>query len=102
MGRTRVALLEAAGVAVEEYGAGRAHMGDIAQLANVAKGTLYTHFRSKDEVYAEAARAAVTSLGERAADVAATNGLASGLAVAAEGVATSTVLARLRADEPAV
>jgi AcrR family transcriptional regulator len=102
MGRTRVALLEAALVAIEKYGARRATMGDIATLANVAKGTLYNHFRSKDEVYAEAARAAVTSLGERAAVVARTDGLGAALSVAAGAVATSSVLARLRADEPAV
>jgi AcrR family transcriptional regulator len=102
MGRTRAALLEAALVAIEKYGARRATMGDIATLANVAKGTLYNHFRSKDEVYAEAARAVVTSLGERAAVVARTDGLGAALSVAAEAVATSSVLARLRSDEPAV
>jgi AcrR family transcriptional regulator len=102
MGRTRVALLDAALVAVEKYGARHATMGDIATLANVAKGTLYNHFRSKDEVYAEAARAAVTSLGERAAVVAAADGLGAALSIAAEAVATSPVLARLRADEPGV
>jgi AcrR family transcriptional regulator len=102
MGRTRVALLEAALVAIEKYGARRATMGDIATLANVAKGTLYNHFRSKDEVYAEAARAVVTSLGERAAVVARTDGLGAALSVAAEAVATSPLLARLRAEEPAV
>ena len=102
MGRTRTALLEAAVKAVEKHTARKATMGDVARIANVAKGTLYNHFRSKDELFDAAARAAVADLGQRAAAVAATDGLGAGLAFAAEAIATSPVLARLRADEPAV
>ena len=102
MGRTRTALLEAALTAVEKHTARKATMGDVARIANVAKGTLYNHFRSKDELFEAAARAAVADLGQRAAVVAATDGLGAGLAFAAEAIATSSVLARLRADEPAV
>jgi AcrR family transcriptional regulator len=102
MGRTRTALLEATLTAIEKHGARKATMGDVSRIANVAKGTLYNHFRSKDELYAAAARAAVADLGERAGAVATTHGLGAGLAVAAEAVASSRVLARLRADEPGV
>ena len=102
MGRTRLALLEAALTAIEKHGARKTTMSDVSRIAKVAKGTLYNHFRSKDELYAEAARGAVAALSERAVAVAAADGLARGLTVCAEGVATSGVLARLRADEPAV
>lgn len=102
MNRTRAALLEAALVAIEKHGARRTTMSDIAGLANVAKGTLYNHFRSKDEVYAEAARHAVVTLGEQAAEVAAADGLTAALTHAAEAVASSTVLAALRSDQHAV
>lgn len=102
MGRTRTALVDAALTAIEKHGARKATMGDVSAIANVAKGTLYNHFRSKDELYDAAARAAVAELGERAAAVAEVDGLGAGLAVAAEAIATSSVLARLRADEPGV
>ncbi|MCU1677423.1 MAG: transcriptional regulator, TetR family [Frankiales bacterium] len=102
MGRTRTALLEAALTAIEKHGARKATMGDVSRIANVAKGTLYNHFRSKDELYGAAARAAVIDLGDRASVAAARDGLGAGLAVAADAVATSSVLARLRADEPGV
>ncbi|MDQ1715710.1 MAG: TetR/AcrR family transcriptional regulator [Frankiaceae bacterium] len=102
MGRTRTALLEAALTAIEKHGARKATMGDVSRIANVAKGTLYNHFRSKDDLYDAAARAAVAELGQRAATVAASRGLGAGLAVAAAAIAGSPVLARLRSDEPAV
>ena len=102
MSRTRGALLQAALTAIETRGARKATMGDVSAIANVAKGTLYNHFRSKDELYDAAARAAVAELGERAAAVAATGGLGAALALAATAVASSSVLARLRADEPGV
>jgi AcrR family transcriptional regulator len=102
MGRTRTALLEATLTAIEKHGARKATMGDVSRIANVAKGTLYNHFRSKDDLYAAAARAAVAELGQRAASVAASRGLGAGLAVAATAIAGSPVLARLRSDEPAV
>lgn len=102
MGRTRAAVLDGALRAIERYGARRTTMGDIARMADVAKATLYNHFRSKDEVYGAAAEAAVTALAERAAAVAAQDGLVAALGLAAREIAGHPVLARLRAEEPAV
>src|SRR5204863_3827131 len=69
MGRTRVAVLDGASRAVEKHGARKTTMADIANLAGIAKGTLYNHFRTKDAVYAAALDGAVRSLGEECVPV---------------------------------
>src|SRR4051794_988350 len=67
MGRTRAAVLDGAGRAIEKHGSRRATMADIANLAGVAKGTLYNHFRTKDAVYAAALDTGLRSLAEECA-----------------------------------
>lgn len=52
MARTRAGVLAAAVGVVAERGTRRASMADLAEAAGVAKGTLYNHFRTKDDVWA--------------------------------------------------
>jgi len=101
MGRTRAAVLEGAGRAIEKHGSRRATMADIANLAGVAKGTLYNHFRTKDAVYSAALHTGLRSLAEECVTVAAED-LADALALAAERLSTSPPLRRVATDEPAV
>jgi AcrR family transcriptional regulator len=101
MGRTRSALLDGAGRAIEKHGSRRATMADIATLAGVAKGTLYNHFRTKDAVYAAALDTGLRTLAEECTTVAADD-LADALALAAERLSTSAPLRRVATDEPAV
>ena len=64
MGRTRVGILEATGRAVEKYGVRRATMGDVASVAGIAKGTLYNHFRTKNDLLTAAIAAGIEALGD--------------------------------------
>ena len=43
-------------------------VGDVADAAKIAKGTVYLYFDSKEEIYAAAVQMAVTQLRERAAE----------------------------------
>jgi len=101
MGRTRAAVLEGAGRAIEKHGSRRATMADIANLAGVAKGTLYNHFRTKDAVYSAALDTGLRTLAEECVTVAAED-LAEALALAAERLSMSPPLRRVATDEPAV
>jgi AcrR family transcriptional regulator len=101
MGRTRAAVLDGAGRAIEKHGSRRATMADIANLAGVAKGTLYNHFRTKDAVYAAALDTGLRTLAEECVTVAAED-LADAFALAAERLSTSAPLRRISTDEPAV
>jgi len=101
MGRTRAAVLDGAGRAIEKHGSRRATMADIANLAGVAKGTLYNHFRTKDAVYAAALDTGLRSLAEECVAAAAED-LADAFALAAERLSTSAPLRRIASDEPAV
>ena len=103
MSRTRVAVLDAAAHCVERYGVRRTTMGDIALKAAVAKGTLYNHFRTKDDVLAalvasrvDAVRAACLE----AARAAGADGLVAALRTAAAELASSGPLRRVVADDP--
>lgn len=99
MARTRAAVLDGAARAVEKHGARRTTMADIANLAGIAKGTLYNHFRAKEAVFAAAIDAGVRSLTDECVTVA-DDDLADALALAAERLATHPALCRLAADEP--
>jgi AcrR family transcriptional regulator len=58
-------------------------VGDIAEAANIAKGTLYLYFDSKEEIYRAAIQLAVQELQAQAAErVAAASGVRDKLAVA--------------------
>jgi AcrR family transcriptional regulator len=100
MARTRAAVLDGAARAVEKHGARRTTMADIANLAGIAKGTLYNHFRAKEAVFAAAIDAGVRSLTDECVMVA-TDDLADALALAADRLGTHPALCRLAADEPA-
>ncbi len=51
MARTRQALLDAAAVCLTRTPAPRLTMVEVAVAAGVAKGTLYNHFRTREELY---------------------------------------------------
>jgi AcrR family transcriptional regulator len=101
MDRTRTAVLDGAGRAVEKYGARKATMADIAMLAGVAKGTLYNHFRTKEAVYAAAIDVGIDALTTECSE-AARDDLAEALARAAERLGSHPALRRIAADEPAL
>ena len=101
MNRTRIAVIEGAGRAVEKYGSRRATMGDIATLAGIAKATIYNHFRTKEDIYRAAVEAGVRELAGECAAIAASD-LAEALARAAGRLAAEPALRRIAAEEPAV
>ena len=74
-------------------------MADIANLAGIAKGTLYNHFRAKEAVFAAAIDAAVRGLTEECVTVA-SDDFAESLALAADRLGTHPALRRLAVDEP--
>jgi AcrR family transcriptional regulator len=98
MARTRAAVLDGAARAVEKHGARRTTMADIANLAGIAKGTLYNHFRAKEAVFAAAIDAGMRSLTDECVTVA-TEDFADALALAAERLGSHPALCRLAADE---
>jgi AcrR family transcriptional regulator len=100
MARTRAAVLDGAARAVEKHGARRTTMADIANLAGIAKGTLYNHFRAKEAVFTATITAGVRSLTDECVTVA-TDDLADALALAADRLGTHPALCRLAVDEPA-
>ncbi|HWH29458.1 MAG TPA: TetR/AcrR family transcriptional regulator [Mycobacteriales bacterium] len=104
MSRTRRAVLDAAAHCVERYGVRRTTMGDIALKAAVAKGTLYNHFRTKDDVLTALVQAAVDDLRETCLDAvrqaAGDDGLEAALRAAAAQLAASGPLRRVAADDP--
>ena len=104
MSRTRVAVLDAAAHCVERYGVRRTTMGDIALKAAVAKGTLYNHFRTKDDVLAALVASRVDALRaaclEAVRTAAGDDGLVAALRTAAAELASSGPLRRVVADDP--
>jgi AcrR family transcriptional regulator len=116
MERTRTAVLDAAAHCVERYGVRRTTMGDIALKAAVAKGTLYNHFRTKDDVLAALVLSRAAALAATCRAVAVGDplpaaapglpvpelgaGLAAALETAAAGLASDGPLRRLVADDP--
>jgi len=101
MARTRMAALDGAARCIEKQGTRRATMSDIAALGGIAKATLYNHFRTKDDVFAAVVADQVSRLGEECL-LAAADGLAAALTLAAERVALHAAVRRVAADEPAV
>lgn len=100
MGRTRAALLAAAGSCVAAHGARRTTMLDIAAAAGVAKGTLYNHFRAREDVYRALVEVEVTALLDRADRAGIERGAAAALDQLAVGLRDHPVLCRLRVEEP--
>jgi AcrR family transcriptional regulator len=98
MGRTRAGLLDGAARAFAVHGLRATTMQSIAAAAGVAKGTLYNHFRTKDEV----ARTLLASELRRLAADAAGRPPAEALAGLADELAGHAVLRRLRSSDPEV
>jgi AcrR family transcriptional regulator len=97
MARTRTSLLDAAVRLIAERGTRRTSMTDIAQAAGIAKGTLYNHFRNKDEVFAALVEAEVQLI----ADECRGRELEDALAIAAIRLDTHPALRRVADDDPA-
>jgi len=98
LGRTRSGLLDGAARAFAAEGLRATTMQSIARAAGVAKGTLYNHFRTKDEV----ARSLLARELRRLADDAAARPPAAALAGLADELAGHPVLRRLRVTDPGV
>ncbi|WP_345727152.1 TetR family transcriptional regulator [Cryptosporangium minutisporangium] len=97
MARTRASLLDAAVRLIAERGTRRTSMTDIAQAAGIAKGTLYNHFRNKDEVFAALVEAEILLIADECRGLA----LEDALAVAAIRLDTHPALRRVADDDPA-
>lgn len=97
MARTRAALLDAAVRLIAEHGTRRTSMTDIAQAAGIAKGTLYNHFRNKDEVFAALVEAEIALI----ADQCRGTELEDALAIAALALDTHPALRRVADEDPA-
>jgi AcrR family transcriptional regulator len=102
MGRTRAALLEGAQRAVEKYGVRRTSMAELASVAGIAKGTLYNHFRTKDDVWAALIEHEITALADECVLVAGSDGMRPALERAADRLSAHAGLRRIAAEEPAV
>jgi AcrR family transcriptional regulator len=100
MERTRGAVLDGAVRAVEKHGARKTTMADIANLAGIAKGTLYNHFRTKEAVYVAALDNGVRGLGDECTAVA-RDDLCDALSLAADRIGSHPALRRIATDEPA-
>ncbi len=103
MGRTRAGILEAAGRAVEKYGVKRTTMSDVASVAGIAKGTLYNHFRTKNDLLTAAVAAGIEALADECVPLAKGRGeagLAHALRHAAETLSAQPSLVRVAADDP--
>jgi AcrR family transcriptional regulator len=96
MGRTRLLVLDAVADLLVERGVRKTSMTEIALAAGIAKGTLYNHFRTKDEVLAALAEAEVQAVVEECRSLP----LAEALAHAAWRAGTHPVVRRLAAEEP--
>ena len=97
MARTRASLLDAAVRLIAERGTRRTSMTDIAQAAGIAKGTLYNHFRNKDEVFAALVEAEIALIADECRGL----DLEDALAVAAIRLDTHPALRRVADDDPA-
>jgi AcrR family transcriptional regulator len=98
MARTRSELLRAAVRIIAVHGTRRASMTDIAAAAGVAKGTLYNHFRTKDDVWSALVDSEFDALVEECRRLP----LAAALQHAAERIGSHPALRRISVDEPAV
>ena len=102
MGRTRTALLEAAGECLSRYGIRKTTMVDVAARSKVAKATLYNHFRTKDDLLVAYVEERVASLARTAVATASAGGLTAALEEVATVLADDPVLRRAATQEPAL
>lgn len=98
MSRTRAVVLAATVRLVAERGTRRTSMADIASASGIAKGTLYNHFRTKEEVWEAVLTAEIEALASECAGLP----LDEALGRAARRIGGHPAVRRLAADEPAV
>jgi AcrR family transcriptional regulator len=98
MARTRSVVLRAAAGVVAERGTKHASMAGIAAAAGVAKGTLYNHFRTKDDVWSALVAAELGALVEECRGLP----LVVALGHAAQRIGVHPAVRRIAADEPTV
>ncbi|NUS73611.1 MAG: TetR/AcrR family transcriptional regulator [Corynebacteriales bacterium] len=96
MSGTRQRVLQAASVLIAARGVRRMAMAELAREAGVAKGTLYNHFRTKEEVLNALVVAAIGEI----ADACATLPLEAALDNASMVLSTHPLLRQLREHEP--
>ena len=101
MRRTRTAILDAAEERIADGGI-KFTMSQLAVDAGVAKGTLYNHFRTKDDVLIALAQARVATLVDECAAIARDRGPVAALSHAAGAVANRPALRKLRDEQPAL
>ena len=99
MARTRAAILAAAADCVARQGVRRTAMTDVAAAGRLAKATLYNHFRTKDDLLVALVEEQVATL---EAECSALADLPAAAGHAASRLGGSPLLARIRADEPAI
>ena len=92
--RTRTAIVDAARARFVEHGFAATTIGEIQSAAEISRGALYHHFRSKDEVF-EAVFVETSAEAIRRAKAASDPEMASPIAVAAS-LADFTAAARIR------
>jgi AcrR family transcriptional regulator len=100
MARTRAAVLRGARECVLRDGTRKTTMVRIAQVAGVAKATLYNHFRAKEEVFAALVDAEVAEAVAELREQVAVAGAHDALVRAAERLGTHPVARRLAETEP--
>jgi AcrR family transcriptional regulator len=100
MARTRAAVLRGARECVLRDGTRKTTMVHIAQVAGVAKATLYNHFRAKEEVFAALVDAEVAEAVAELRELVEVAGAHDALRRTAERVGTHPVARRLAETEP--
>jgi AcrR family transcriptional regulator len=99
MARTRLAVLEGAARSLARSGVRGTTMTDIAAAGGVAKGTLYNHFRRREDVFAALAEHEIRALGELARESAGDD-LGAALVLAAERIGAHPAVVRIATSEP--
>jgi AcrR family transcriptional regulator len=100
MARTRAAVLRGARECVLRDGTRKTTMVQIAQVAGVAKATLYNHFRAKEEVFAALVESEVADAAAELRELRSVAGPHAALVRAAERLGTHPVTRRLAESEP--
>lgn len=104
MTRARRGILSGAARCIARYGTRKTTMGDICREGRVARGTLYNHFRTKNDVYAALLADEVDDLLTQVAALPAPAGsveaVVEALAFAAEWLSEHPILSALRDREP--
>ncbi len=99
MGRTRLAVLEGAARSLAQYGVRGTTMGNIASAGGVAKGTLYNHFRRREDVFAALAEHEIRALAELVRDSTGDD-LGAALVLAAERIGGHPAVRQIADVEP--